>query len=319
MRAVNSMPIPRHTIFTWAIAALLLAGSLVRAQQPRLLIFGGPAPQIELTAPQVSAISGTIASRLEQARALATARNWDEAVDIYRELAADKTDRVVALDDARYVNLRTYCQLQLAQLPAEALTAYRRRVDPLAERWYRDGLATRDEQQLSRVVNELFCSSWGDDALLALGELALERADYDAARRAWEQINPQLRDPGGRSMWQALRGINLNANWPEVDGRWQTRKRPPDWLAYPDTALDLADVRARLILASIRTGELDRAALELNAFRRWHPNAAGQLGGQEGPYLPALERLLASALEWKAIPPQSDWPTFAGAQRARPR
>ena len=29
-----------------------------------------------------------------------------------------------------------------------------------------------------RVVDELYCSSWGDDALLALGELALERADY---------------------------------------------------------------------------------------------------------------------------------------------
>ena len=194
------------------------------------------AQPVELTAPQINTISGAVASRLEQARALVAARSWDEAVDIYRELAADKTDRVVALDDARYVNLRTYCQLQLARLPAEALAAYRRRVDPLAERWYRDGLAARDEQQLSRVVNELFCSSWGDDALLALGELALERADYDAARRAWEQISPQLRDPNGRSMWQALRGIDLNANWPEVDRRWQTRKTPPDWLAYPDTA-----------------------------------------------------------------------------------
>ena len=318
MRALIFMPIPRHTIFTSAIAALLLAGSAVRAQQPRLLIFGGPAPQIELTAPQVNAISGAIASRLEQARALAAARNWDEAVDIYRELAADKSDRVVALDDGRYVNLRTYCQLQLARLPADALAAYRRQIDPLAERWYRDGLAARDEQQLSRVVNEFFCSSWGDDALLALGELALERADYAAARRAWEQIGPQLRDPGGRSMWQALRGIDLNANWPEVDRRWQTRKTPPDWLAYPDTQLALADIRARLILASIRAGEFDRAAFELEVFRRWHSDTAGQLGGQQGPYVPALEKLLASALEWKAISPQTDWPTFAGAQTRSP-
>jgi outer membrane protein assembly factor BamB len=314
VRAVNSMQRSRHLTFGWAFVALLLANGLSRAQQPRLLIFGGPAPHAELTAPQVNAVSGTIASRLEQARALAAARNWDEAVDIYRELADGKTDRVVALGDGRFVNLRTYCQLELARLPAEALSAYRRRVDPLAERSYREGLAARDEQQLNRVVEELFCSSWGDDVLLALGDLALERADYDGARRRWEQISPQLRDPSGRSLWQALHGIDLNARWPEVDRRWHTRKGPPDWLAYPDSTIDLADIRARLIVASIRAGELDRAAFELEAFRHWHPDATGQIGGQEGPYVAALEKLLASAREWKPIPPQSDWPTFAGAQ-----
>ena len=51
-----------------------------------------------------------------------------------------------------------------------------------------------------RVVDELFCSTWGDDALLALGELALERADYAAARRSWEQISPLLRDPIGPAL-----------------------------------------------------------------------------------------------------------------------
>jgi hypothetical protein len=154
---------------------LAIGTSWAAAQQPVRLIFGGPAPQAELTAPQIDAVPSTIASRLEQARALAAARNWDEAVDIYSELASEHTDRVVALDDTRYVGLPTYCQLQLAKLPAEALVAYRRRVDAQAERWYREGLAARDSQMLTRVVDKLFCSSWGDDALLALGELALER------------------------------------------------------------------------------------------------------------------------------------------------
>jgi outer membrane protein assembly factor BamB len=301
-----------------AAAIALLLGGITKAQQRGLVIFGGPSPQAELTAPQVNSISGATASRLEQSRALVAAKNWDEAVDIYRELSADDTDRVVALEDGRCVSLRTYCHLQLARLPAEGLAAYRRRVDPLAERWYRDGLAARDEQLLGRVVNQFFCSSWGDDALVALGELALERADYDAARRAWEQINPLLRDPSGRPIWQALRGIDINANWPEIDRRWQARKSPADWLAYPDTNLDLAGIRARLTLASIRAGQLDRAALELDAFRRWHPDASGQLGGQEGPYVAALEKLLSSAGEWKSVPPQSDWPTFAGAQSRSP-
>lgn len=304
--------------FSAVIAGLLLMASSVRAQQQIQLIFGGPAPQAELTAPQVGTIPGTVAARLEQARALVAAGNSAEAIEIFQELSVDDSDRVVALDGGRWVSLHTYCHLQLARLPAEALAAYRRRVDPQAERWYRDGLAARDERLLSRVVNELFCSSWGDDALMALGELALERGDYDAARRDWEQISPQLRDPDGRSMWQALRGIDLNANWPEIERRWQARPHSPDWLAYPDSQLNLADVRARLVLISIRAGQLDRAALELDAFRRLHPDAAGQLGGQQGPYVAALDRLLRSARDWPAKPPQVDWPTFAGSQTRSP-
>jgi outer membrane protein assembly factor BamB/tetratricopeptide (TPR) repeat protein len=308
----------RSWTFGMALSIVLAVLTAAHAQQQVRLIFGGPAPQAELTAPQVNSIPGTAASRLQQARALAAAGNWDEALDIYNELAAGNSDRVVALDDGRCVSLRTYCQLQLARMPAEALAVYRRRVDPLAERWYRDGLAARDEQLLTRILDELFCSSWGDDALLALGELALERGDYDAARRYWEQISPLLRAPDGNSLWQAFHGVDLKANWPEIKRQWLARKNPPDWLAYPDSQLDLAHIRARLILTTIRSGQLDRAALELDVFRRLHPDSAGQLGGQQGPYVAALEKLLESAREWKPDPPSPDWPTFAGAQSRSP-
>ena len=172
--------------------------------------------------------------------------------------------------------------MQLARLPAEALAAYRRRVDPLAERWYRDGVANRDEALLRRVVDELFCSSWGDDALLALGELALERGDYAAARRYWEQISPLTRDPNGKPLWLALRGVDLDKHWPEIERRWPIRPQPPTWLAYPDTDSTWPMCGPGLILVSIRAGEFDRAALELDAFRRWHPQAAGPLGRAGG-------------------------------------
>jgi tetratricopeptide (TPR) repeat protein len=288
--------------FGWALVVLLVTSYTVYAQQQVRLIFGGPAPQSELTAPQVNSIPGTTESRLEQARALAAAGNWAEAVDIYSELAAESSDRVVAIDKVRYISLRNYCQLQLARMPTASLVAYRRRVDPLAERWYRDGLAARDERLLMRVLDELYCSGWGDDAVFALGELALERGDYDAARRYWEQISPLLRAPDGKSLWQSLHGIDLKANWPEIERRWNERKNAPDWLAYPDTQLNLADIRARLILASVRAGQLDRASLELDVFRRLHPASVGQLGGQLGPYVTALDKLLESAREWRPDP-----------------
>ena len=295
-----------------ALICLLFGAGVVDAQQIPFGFMIQPT-QIELTAPHVEVISGATAARLEQARQLAAAHNWDEAIDIWRELIADKSDRVVALDSNRYLSVRNYCHLQIARLPAEGLVAYRRRVDGPAEQSYRNGLARHDEGLLRRVVDESFCSSWGDDALMALGELALERGDYATARRTWEQISPLLSAPDGSPTWLALRDIDLSKKWSEVEKRWQTREKPADWLAYPDTQLDLAEVRARLVLASIRAGELERAALELQVFRRLHPNAMGQFGGQKENFAVALERLLAAAREWPAASAPTDWPTFAGS------
>ena len=290
--------------------SLLIAGTAF-AQQFQFG-FEPPAPA-ELTPPRVDVVSGPTAARLEQVRALAANESWDEAIDIYRKLIAEDTHRVVGLDDGRYVSLRTYCQLQVAGLPAEALSAYRRHVDPLAEQWYRDGISRRDEQLLRRVVDELFCSTWGDDALLALGELALERADYATARRRWQQISPLLRSPDGLPVWIALREVDLNLHWPQIERRWLQRPQPAHWLAYPDTQIDLADVRARLVLVSIRAGQPDRALLELDVFRRFHPQAVGRIGGQEAPYRAALERLVASAEDSAGESRIHDWRTFASS------
>jgi outer membrane protein assembly factor BamB len=298
------------------LSALIYASFLLATDapaQPFALRFG-QTPQTQLTPPQVELVSGPTAARLEQARALAANKNWDEAVAIYRELAGDDSGRVVQLDGDRYVSLPTYCQMQLAALPLEGLDVYRERTDPLAEQWYRDGRANRDETKLRQVVETAFCSSRGDDALLILGELALERADFAAARRYWEQISPLLRDPAGQPMWLAVRDIDLDAQWPEIEKRWQERPQPLAWLAFPDTDLDLAAIRARLTLVSIRAGELDRAAHELDLFGRFHLTSTGRLGGQNGPYIATLEKLLASAKEWAVIANDNDWRTFAHSQ-----
>ena len=127
-----------------------------------------------------------------------------------------------------------------------------------------------------------------------------------------------LRDPTGRPLWLALNGIDLDAHWREVVRRWNTRPTAPAWLVYPDTSFDLASVRARLVLASIRAGDLNRAATELDAFRRFHPESAGRLGGQEGPYAIALERLRTGAAELPAESQDRNWYTFAGSPTRSP-
>jgi outer membrane protein assembly factor BamB len=317
----NFMRVPHvnsQRFFSWIDPALVwLVISALAAGQP-LRFSSDRAQRPELSPPQINVVSGPTASRLEQAHVLAADKNWEDTIDILQQLLAEDSDEVVEVAESRFVSLRTYCHFQLAQMPGEALAVYRRRVDPLAERWYHEGLAARDEQPLRRVIDELFCSTWGDDALMALGELALERSDYAAARRYWEQIAPMLRDPAGTPVWLSLREIDFEKHWPQIEVRWKAAQRPTTWLAYPDSTLNLADVRARLILASIRAGELQRAEFELKVFSRFHPDAAGRLGGEDGPYLATFEALMESARRWPAEPLGTNWLTFAGSQNRVP-
>src|SRR5438132_398378 len=109
--------------------ALLLAGG-ANGQQ---FVIGAPA-EFELTAPQLDKISGAAEARLEQVRALAADKKWDEAVDTLSDVANSDADRLVAVNDGTYLPLAAYCQLELSRMPAEALAAYRKRVDGTTEK-----------------------------------------------------------------------------------------------------------------------------------------------------------------------------------------
>ncbi len=161
-------------------------------------------------------------------------RQWDEAVEILRQLAESSEGKLLAVTNRRYVGVGDWCQLRLAALPPEALKRYRGRIDPLAKRWYDEGLAGRNRALLRNVVQQAFASSYGDRALMALGELALESADYAEARWCWQRIVPTENKEAER----------LFQNGPEAAA---PKTYPPlfsTWPGYPDTHLDLAAVRA---------------------------------------------------------------------------
>lgn len=214
---------------------------------------------------------------------------WDDAFECAARLLQKDSTTVVAVGDHRYVSSSEYVHLQLAKLPVEAIGEYRGMVDSLAEAWYQRGIADRNERLLRQVVDELFCSRWGDEALYALGELALEQGEHQAARRYWSRISQKLQFPN---------------------------KRNPDEqlvLAYPDTNISLADVRARLALVSLYEGDLARAKKEIEALALNHGQAIGRLGGQEVVLAEALAAMLQQAGSWPPLPASSDWPTYAGS------
>jgi hypothetical protein len=254
-------------------ATVLLAVCFAGAARAQ---FGGmvPTSQFELAdTVQLDQADNAVLAQLERVNALLADRQWDEAVEILRQVAESPDGKLLGVTSRRFVGLRDWCQLRLAALPPEALKIYRGRVDPVAKRWYEQGLAERNCRPLQNIVQQAFASSYGDAALMALGEMALESADYAAARWYWQRIVPNAPPEGS----------------------------PRTWPGYPDTKLDLAAVRARLVLASILEGAADQARDELAQLARLHPDASGRLGGREGKYTDLLAALLAESASWRAL------------------
>jgi outer membrane protein assembly factor BamB len=324
---------------------------------------------------------------------LLAANQFDEALEALDRLAAEHGRKLIAIEPRRYITLRDFRHVRIAALPADGLALYRRRVDAAAAAAYRRAIEQRDEAQLQAVVDLYFCSTIGDEALVALGDFALERADYTAARRCYlalfeqppaaiasdrfaamaggaktppadrELLNrfyrsyepPPRIPPVGKDPIDAANGAEspdkepprATAPNPSPDAKppASAAKPPAKWhvavaeawnkmtdaesaalvrlcktnhipstrLAYPATDRPLAEVRARLILVDLLSGNLGEAADKLERFRALHPKDRGALGGQTVVLADRLGELLAQARQSPAIAPPAGWPTFAHA------
>jgi len=252
-------------------------------------------PRVDLSdAILVDEADAATRTHLERAKAFIADEQWDEAVEILRQVTESHGGKVLPVSPWRFVSVRDYCHLQIASLPPAALELYRSRVDDRAQQWYEDGLRRRDAGRLRDVVDQLFCSTWGDDALLALGDLALEAGSTGEARGYWEKILPP-------DYWARLAPAVVQTNG------------SPVWLLYPDSDLDRAAVRARLLLAIILDGDLKSARQALEPFRRECGAAEGKLGGRRVKYAEFLEELLSESSGWPAEKVDRQWPTFAGS------
>jgi outer membrane protein assembly factor BamB len=193
-------------------------------------------------------------------------KKWDDAVRTLRSVMDGHGDGLVRLDDAsgkapgltngRYVSIRHFCQLRLSAMPPEALAIYRKQVDDTARGLFEKAAKARDRRGLLEVVENFFCSSVGDDALLRLGDLALEEGDSSAARDYWSRITP-LEAPGNfdavrKDFFQRVRNDpGLPADDAALLDQWYEIERSPvskenvKYRLRTDRALS-ADVERRL-------------------------------------------------------------------------
>lgn len=336
----------RHRL-TWIVAASAVLGWPMLLQPAGAQFpFSNPS-RFELSdAVDLPKADSAIEARLDQVRASLANEQWNEAVETLRQIMDTAGDRVKEFTPGRYLNVRDYCHAQLAACPAEALELYRGRVDPLAKKWYDEGVAARDIERLQAVVAQFFASSWGDDALLALGDLALEQGDPSRARGYWERIveeppeviaedffarvrqalpadDPQsalldrwyvAEEIGAAPLYLRNREVLLpDATSRELVRFWKARGLPPVRLAYPETDLAPAAVRARLVLASILEGDRPRAERELAAIAERDATATGRLAGREVNFGEWLSTLLAASAAWQSPASPAQWTTFGGS------
>lgn len=294
-----------------AVFLLLAAGAQAQFNFP--FNSGLPANRFELSdSVYIDQADSATRTHLERVKAFVANQQWDEAVETLREIMEEHGEKLVHVDlrpamrpyvgvdkGLRYelrhfLSLRDVCQMLISELPAQALKLYRDRVDPAARQLYEQAErgGSEAEPALRRIVEQFFVSSFGDQALLRLGDRALERGNEALARAYWQQLIPA-------------------AGWQQAAAPRPDSPRPP-WLIYPDSDIPPAEIAARLVLLSIfedaRSGQR-----QLVQFHSKYPDAKGRLAGHDANYAQTLAALLEASAAWVAPSQSSDWLTFAGS------
>ena len=140
------------------VLAAVPAPSSLRAQGPNR---GAPKFDPDWSVPA--------ANLLRNAAAHVRGKQWSEAIQMYQKVIEQYGNKVAALpadeqepagssDFVLYVDDRWYCHRVIAKLPPEAREIYRKRVDGVAERWYRQGEADRDLTLFGAWSTRLFAA-----------------------------------------------------------------------------------------------------------------------------------------------------------------
>lgn len=268
------------------IAVWLVSSSLVVAQ--------GIAPEgrAKFRESVTLDLNSQVIKNLATAQDHVAEQRWAQAVPLLQQLIEEQGDELVPVEFGRYSNAADVCHEIVSRFPNEALKLYRDRVDPVAKSLFEAGQKELDELQLRRVVQIGFNSSYGDDALWMLGDLAFERGEFALARSYWEQLIPEQ----PRTDQPASKPVNVTID-----------------LTYPTPDFSAAEVASRLVLCSIFDGNFDLADLELAAFRKLYPKAKGHLAGVDGDLAEILSHSRLSASQWSLQTASAgDWPTLGG-------
>ncbi|QDU12711.1 outer membrane protein assembly factor BamB family protein [Gimesia maris] len=250
-----------------------------------------PEPQVKTSRFRESVsldVNNTVLKKMGSVRDYLSEQQWEDAVKILIQISDEYGDSLYPESAGRYLRVSEYCQNLLAGFPPEAIAIYREKVDPRAKRWYEEALANSSEQPLVNIAEQALMSSYGDDALNLLGELAWEQGQLAEARSCWRKLIPRTASDS-----------------PVYDA---------GLFHYPDTDLPVPEILARLILVSFFEGNFSQADFEYRQFRKKFPETDGKLAGKEGNLSALLAEILADHSQVSLPANQGEIKTFAGHQ-----
>ncbi|WP_164102947.1 outer membrane protein assembly factor BamB family protein [Candidatus Laterigemmans baculatus] len=296
-------------------------------------------PRAAAAEPPAEVASLTAAQRLalEQIDQLIAADAVDEVVPLVVRTIDEAEGRMVATEPAeeleaefvRYVPLQLFLQdrlLRWGQSHPAVLARYRERTDAAARTRLDAARSSRSLEQATRTADAIFATSYGDEALLLVADLALERGWNWTAIGALRRIDArwQACDTGERAsevaavgweMWlPRIAEADLEAHAAVVGERVE---QPGGWPlgCYHGSDLPHPEIGLRLVDAYLRAGERQTAERLAALVGEWFPEEPVVLGGARLPLVDALERLLEApaAVSPRASDPLGQqWPTVGG-------
>ncbi len=233
--------------------------------------------------------------KLRQLEALITDKAWNDAFLLIDDLLIDDQDIVFTANSSRYAHsipLKRHLQHQLAQLPSDGIRQYRNFYDSIASELYLQGIDTHDPAVLQEVIDDYFATSWADDAMLALGDLAFSSGDFISARGHWQMISPLTTGPSGEPIDVALSNFKNDIDLAKLEKIWSSSQRPFHEVFCRDTNIDISDILARLTLCSLQENDLRRAQSELLLLRALAPNQESWIAGRDQVLAAKLDSML---------------------------
>lgn len=211
------------------------------------------------------------------------------------------------------------------QRPA-VLESYRNTYDAHASTAFEEASANRSIEEIERFLRRYFASSYGDDALLRLADLALERGWVLRARDALRRIDPRWQphqqaavagSPVPAVDWVTmLDRVNAEA-LPALAAEMETRRGRPLG-SYQGSDLPQTDVAARLVYCQLLSGNRDAAEKLAAIAAIWFPEHQVRIAGRSGEVSEMMDWLMEQAGPWPSHatafthPQVANWSTVGG-------
>ncbi len=125
---------------------------------------------------------------IREARDFVARTDWPAAVEKMHRALVDFGHMVIDRGDGTFVSIEQFVNHEIARLPAEGLSAYRKAVEPAAQQMLSEAMARIEVETLTTVLGRYFSTKSAILAADALAEIHLESGRPAQARIIYERL-----------------------------------------------------------------------------------------------------------------------------------